>query len=318
MSENENTFDLDKGVADIADSLGFTDSEDDDIDDEGAEEESSKESIESVTEESTEETKTKEEALVKSAPASWAKEKHESWNAIPDDAKEYIELREKQMLDGIEQYKQGHQYGLYLNQAIDPYREDIKTSGVDEATAIANLFQHHRALTTGTIEQRQQALVRIGIASGVIPQEGQTAPDPRTIELQQRLSRVEQLEAQREREHQESLRWKIADEVNAFAGDPKNEYFADVSDDMLSLIKAGMDLKSAYEKAVWMNPVTRSKEIAKQMKIDNEKRVKEAETALKAKSANIKTASTKNIKTSSKLGTWDDTMKETLQRLNNV
>ncbi len=51
--------------------------------------------------------------------------------------------------------------------------------------------------------------------------------------------------------------------MDAFASDPAHPYFGEVSEDMLVFLRSGMKLDAAYEKAVWGNPVTRAKEIAR-------------------------------------------------------
>jgi len=53
-------------------------------------------------------------------------------------------------------------------------------------------------------------------------------------------------------------------EVNAFASDPAHPFFDEVADDIVAFVRAGDSLSKAYEKAVWANPVTREKEIARQ------------------------------------------------------
>lgn len=58
----------------------------------------------------------------------------------------------------------------------------------------------------------------------------------------------------------------ITKEVNAFAADPAHPFFDEVSDDIVAFLKTGASLAEAYEKAVWANPVTRQKEIARRQK----------------------------------------------------
>jgi len=316
--ENENTFDIDSGVADIADGLGFDRSEDDDFIDETIEADSEGgEESEQVTDKKDGETETTE--ATKPPPQSWAKEKHEAWNKIPDDAKEYIELREKQMLDGIEQYKQGHQYANAFAQALEPFRQDIAATGVDEVTAVKALLTHHRALTNGTIEQRQKALLEIGYASGIIPKEGQTAADLERQQLQMQLYQRDMLEQQRQQQYIAQQQQQIAQNVTAFASDPKHEYFDEVADDIVGLLQAGYDLNTAYEKAVWANPVTRAKEIAKTQQqsatANAEKAKAEALKAKKASSTNIRPSNGRGRAPAQPSGSWENTMQETLQRI---
>lgn len=84
-------------------------------------------------------------------------------------------------------------------------------------------------------------------------------------------------------------------EVEAFASE--HEFFDDVADDIVPFINAGATLQEAYEKAIWANPVTREKEIArlekdKQEKLEKEKQEK-LEKARKARSTNVKSDTAK-------------------------
>src|SRR5262245_43095360 len=47
---------------------------------------------------------------IREAPKSWAKEQHEIWSKIDPKGQDYIEKREKDFLDGLEQYKTDAQW----------------------------------------------------------------------------------------------------------------------------------------------------------------------------------------------------------------
>ena len=316
---DDNDFDMDAGVADIAESMGFsTDGDDyinDDID-EGGEDELQEQETE--TTEEVEETET--DPTTKQPPSSWSKEQHDNWQKIPKEAQEYVELREKQMLDGIEQYKQGHHQALEMQRVIEPFRGSLQKHGISETQAIQNLFTHHIALTEGTTEARQAAFVALGQNLGIIPNEGQPPIDQRTQELQQRLERIERQEQQRAQQAQAQSYSKIEQEVNAFAADPKNEYFDEVADDVVTLLKTGIDLQSAYEKAVWANPITRAKELSKsvaeQTKALSAKSQQQAKAAKKATSSNVRPLNSSR-QSNEPAQSWDDTMQETLAKIKN-
>jgi hypothetical protein len=111
-------------------------------------------------------------------------------------------------------------------------------------------------------------------------------------------------------------------EVEAFAsrlddaGKPLHPYFDEVADDIVGLIQAGQaaDLQSAYEKAIWLNPVTRDKEVARLNSAAAEKAKRAAEEAKRAEAANVKT-SAKAATAGSPKGSMDDTMRETLKAI---
>lgn len=303
----EADFDLDAGVDSVAEGLGFGEDSTQDQDYDDSEQLDNEEQEEGEFEQEEQPL----EPQAKQPPASWSKEQHETWSKMPKEAQDYVELREKQMLDGIEQYKQGHQYAESLSQAFEPFRGVIEGLGLPDEQIVYNLLSHHAALTQGSLEQRQQALLQIGIATGIVPQDGKQAPPVNPIEqdLKQRLERIEQMEQKRALD-------QITQTVEQFASDPKNEYFDELADDIAKFLKIGDDLQTAYDKAVWANPVTRAKEMAKTTTVTNEQS-KKLEDAKKASSVNIRGARTSNAtRPRAPVGSWEDTMREELNRIN--
>jgi len=308
-------FDIDAGVDAIASDMGWESEEaDTEIIDEPEEEIDELQEAETETAEEVD----VPEVTAKSPPASWAKDKHDLWSTLSADVQEYIEMREKQAADGMNGFKEAREYSNAIQQTIAPFREMLQTHGVNEVEAIGNLFQWNQALQSGTLEQRQQALIALGNDLGLIPREGQPQVDPRTQELQQRLDRIERQEKQREQYTYRQNYQKVAAEVEAFAADPAHEHFEDVADDVILLLKTGIDLKDAYDKAVWANPITRAKEQARLLESETKKlagkNTLEAKNAIKAKSTNVKPVRS-NKASESPLGSMEDTMLETLKAL---
>jgi len=310
MSEE---FDIDAGVADIAESMGFESHDDDEeeVEQEEALETEQEEALETEPEEALE---PEPEVQAKSPPSSWTKEQHENWGKIPKEAQDYIELREKQMLDGIEQYKEGYRFAHELSSALEPFAADLREIGLPPQQVVYNLMTHHHALTKGSMEDRQQAFLTIGMETGLIPKEGQQLPDVPTRQLQERLDRIEQKEKELQSRYQQDEMAKITAEVETFAADPKNKYFDELGDDIAMLLKAGNDLQTAYDKAVWANPITRAKELERERQELIAKNKKEAESAKKATSVNIKSKTTQRRDTTP-TGSWDDTMNEVIRNI---
>jgi hypothetical protein len=253
---------------------------------------------------------------VRSAPKSWSKEHHERWGKLDGDTQGYIELREKQFLDGLEQYKGDAGYAKQMREVITPYKELLQSQGVDEAQAISYLLNVHQALSTGTPEQRAQLFAQLGQDLGI----GQQQQDPNDPMLDLR-KKVESLESDRQAQQQrfqQERRQKADLEISTFAADPAHAYFNDVAPDMVQLVKAGMSLKDAYETAVYRNPVTRQKEIdrlqTEAAAKSTEKAKTEAEAAKRATSTNVRGARTQAAPTEPK-GSMEDTMHDTLKRI---
>ncbi|MCK9622140.1 MAG: hypothetical protein M0R47_16590 [Methylobacter sp.] len=316
---DENDFDFDGAVDSIGADL-FGGSDETDIDNELSNNEQTGEQQEAEAEKTADNVteEQQQEVPAKAPPASWAKEQHEHWSKMTPEAQAYVELREKQMLDGIEQYKANHAYAQELQRTIEPYRDMLQQFGLNEHQVVENSLGWNRALTSGSVEARQQAFIKLGTDLGIIPQEGQPQIDPRTQELQQRVERMERESQQRQQAEYQQNYSKVASEVEAFASDPEHPYFEEVADDVIALLQTGLDLKDAYEKAVWANPITRAKEQSKLIESETAvrlaKQTAEAKAAQKAKAANVKPINS-NRQSAEPVGSWDDTMAETLAKL---
>ncbi len=255
------------------------------------------------------------------APRSWAKETHEDWGKIPPKAQEYIELREKQMLDGIEQYKEYNGFGKAMTQAITPYMATIQAQGLDPVKATISLYNAHHRLTQGSPEQRMAAYQELGANLGLVQRGQQQAIDPNVKAAQDRLDRIEGMLIQEQRRQFEQVRVKTSNDVKSFAeakdekGSLLHPHFDEVAEDIIVYINAGFSLEDAHAKAVYANPVTREKELAR-LKTETEAQLKaksrqEAEAARKASGANVRSRDTRRTPTET-LGKMEDTMKATL------
>lgn len=272
-----------------------------------------------------------EAPAVKQPPQSWPKEKHGIWGTLTPEAQEFYELRERQMLDGIEQYKGDAGYGKAMRDVFTPFKDAYQ--GAPEPQVFQFLLNANHVLTRGTPEQREAAYRSLGRNLGLV-KDGATrdaAEDANvTPELKKLRDEVYAIRsdaaARAERERiQENDR--VGLHVNAFAdekdenGNQKHPYFDEVSNDIIRLIAGARamgqqpELSQIYEAAVYANPVTRAKENARLLE-GHEKKLREnarldALKASKAKGANVRSRETTKAPTEP-LGTMDDTMKATL------
>jgi len=243
------------------------------------------------TKETPDKTETSDKPAVREMPKSWAKDKELLWARLDDEAKDYYGQREKQFLDGLEQYKGDAGFAKQFKEVITPYKPMLTAAGVTETDAIKFLLNAQYKMTNGTPEQRKAAYEEIGRNLGLVQEAAAAvdpnAPvDPRLNQLQQRMNA---LESARTQEQQRTLREAEASaksEVEKFASDPKHEHFEAVATDMVPLINAGLSINDAYERAVWGNPVTRALEQAKAQTAQEAKLKENARlNALKARTA---------------------------------
>ena len=329
-TEADNGFDMEAGLREMSQGLGL---EVDDepkggekpvVDDKAADDETAadadagKKAAAEAGKEGGKEPVKPDAPVVRPPPKSWQKDMHEWWGKTPKEAQDYIELRERQMLDGIEQYKTDAHYAKSLRDVLSPYRPMIQAYGMEEPQAIQALLNAQYRLTSGSPETRKAAYEQLGRNLGLV--EGKAGADGAALppELQDRLDRIESTLTARQQAEVNEVRQRTAAEVEAFASNEAHPYFDEVADDIIALIKGGKSLDEAYEKAVWANPVTRQKEIARiQTEADAKRREKakqDAEAAKRATAANMRGRETRTAPTEPK-GTWDDTMRDTLKEI---
>ena len=311
----EPDFNIDNAAADIAADLGFGSNEptetpvDDPVD---------------HTPDLQTEAPVVEAPVTRAPPKSWAKDYHEHWGKLDPAIQEYVEKREKQMLDGLDQYKTHNEFGAKLRPVFEPYRDFLQQNNLDEVKATQYLLAAQHRLATGDMETRRSMLQQLAQSYGIdlagAPQSQQQGSqyDPQITPLLQKVNNLESV-LQRTAEYQQKQTLeKVSGEVNAFASDPANEYFDECAEDITQLIRLGMDLPQAYQKAVWANPVTREKLIEKEATLRLEaakaKAKEEAERAQKASRGNVRSRESSKAPTEP-LGSWQDGLKTTLDEI---
>lgn len=259
----------------------------------------------------------------RSAPKAWAADKHAVYAGLPPEAQDYIDQREKQMMDGLAQYRENNDFGKQMREALAPYQDVIQEAGVDAPRAVQALLNAHKLLTRSPPEQKHSLFMQLARDYGVdITGQAPAAVDPAVKELRDRLDRTEQALNQRQTAELEERRQKTLAEVNEFAADKAHAYFEDVADDMITLLKTGLDLSAAYEKAVWANPITRQKEIERinaEADAARTKKAREEAAAAKAATAtNIRNRDTRRTPTEPRatMRNLDDALRDSMREIN--
>lgn len=269
-----------------------------------------------------------EPEIVSTAPKSWPKEMHDHWAKMPKETQDYWVVREKQMLDGIEQYKGDASFAKQVKEALNPYMATINALGVDAPTAIRHLLNADHQLRVGSPSQKVQYFQHLAKQYGVdLGQSGQAGQepdqqqDPRLTQLQDELHQLKQVINTGNQQQLDEQRNKIQNEVNSFASDPKHPYFDEVSEEIVALLKNGATLEDAYEKAVWANPVTRQKEMSRvqteQQATLKAKAIAEAEAKKKAASVNLRNRDSQRTPTGPRatMSGLDSALRETMREI---
>jgi hypothetical protein len=254
-------------------------------------------------------------------PSSFRKDLAPIWETIPKAAQDYYVKREQDMLKGLEQYKHTAEevgFARNMQQVLQPFDPILKAQGLDAPRAVQYLLTAHQRLTQGSPESRQEAYQELGRNLGLQPGAAQGTPtptDPVLHSLQQKMAQIEQNLTARQQADYQAAQERVSKEVDAFASDPAHPHFSEVADDIVLLLKTGLPLADAYEKAVWANPMTREKQLVERQTADLTKAKETARlNALpKAKAArtNVRSLESRRAPTES-LGTLEDTIKTAL------
>lgn len=256
-------------------------------------------------------------------PQTWRKEPSAEWDKLPDLVKAEITKREEDMMRGIEKYKGQASFGNEVQSAIAQYLPILQQHGINPVAQISNLMSAHYTLAFGQPQQKAELFQRIAADYGINLSELGSSESFVAPEVQQLTTQIRALESKLSRYEsvqQQNETQKAQDQITSFMNDPANVYAKDLVNDMADLLQKGAakDLADAYEKAMWINPIVRDKEVARRnaeaLKTSQAKAKEAAEAAKKAASANLSTSS-KDASTTAPLGTMEDTIAQTLEKI---
>ena len=217
-------------------------------------------------------------------PNTWKKEYWESFDKLDPKLAGYINEREQQIHTGIEQYREKAQLAQAYDSIVTPYLESIRAQGKTPQQKFSELLQAENMLQNGSPQQKQQMFQNLAQVYGVnlnLPQGQQQSFDPRMVEEIVQNKLVEQTSQT---------------QLNEFLKKPP-EYFNEVSQDMIQLLKANMasNYQDAYDKAVRLHPEIYDQILAKQQEKEMAKQQKQANEvakAAKSKAVSVKGSST--------------------------
>jgi len=254
-------------------------------------------------------------------PVSWQKELADQWAALPEAVRQQVYKREQDFHNGISQYREAAAVGNALWGSIGPHIDTMRQVGVTPQQVVPELMGLWHTMVTGTQEQRRETLLRIAQQAGIDiagSQSASTDPQgmpPDLAPVTQRLQQIEHALQQSEQARQQQEYETRLDEVSRFAGDPKNEWFPLVQDEMLAMIRSGYarGLQDAYDKAIRLSPAVAAKQAEKAADEQAKKDAEKAAAAKKAAAANVTRRGTAPV--APRKGTMDDTIREEFRRL---
>lgn len=282
--------------------------------------------------EETEEPGDDDESSPLDPPPRWSAEDKAEFETLPREAQELMLKRERQrdaVLNDRLQDIAGRErtYGE-LDKVLSPLESHLRMNGLSPAGYVQRLVAAEQQMLRDPNEGLKQVARMFGanwppdgvVDAGNDPGAGEYV-DPQVASLKSELAELRQsIQADRTTQ-QQSLYQDAASEIEAFKAQPGHEHFDTVKDDIAGLIRAGLapDLKTAYDKAVRMNP-----DIAK-AEADKAERERQADERERSKRHAAKAAKARGTQPASKAPeagqggpkpTIDETMNATFERIN--
>ncbi|MCO1396413.1 hypothetical protein [Burkholderia cenocepacia] len=222
------------------------------------------------------------------APQSWNAAERAHWEKIPAEVQAVIIRREEEAHRGITKLGQDAAYGQKLRDVISPYLPIIRAEGGDEAGAVRDLLQTAYVLRTANPEQKVQLFRQLAGQFGVdlsAAAQGVREVDPELAALRQELTQVRGYLANTEQQQHQQIEASAQQMIDAFAADPKNEFYEEVKPLMGQLLVAGraQTMQDAYEQACWATASVRSTLMQRQEADAEAKRAAEAKARAGAK-----------------------------------
>lgn len=200
-------------------------------------------------------------------PVGLSAEAREAWADTPKAVRDAVAKREVDFARGIQQYAEAAKMAQSIGQVMQPYAQYIQMNGGPTQT-LNTLLATGASLQMGSPQQKVQAVHALIHQFGVdikmlddmlvanpgAPQQPQgQQPQGQQPTVQQQIDSA--LDARDQQQQQQTS----LNEVNAFAADPKNEFYQDVRNVMADLLDLAasrnerMTLQEAYDKACKMN-----------------------------------------------------------------
>lgn len=230
------------------------------------------------------------------APYNWNADAKAKWADLPQEIRDTVLKREKDIQQFISKADEERQLGINMNKTLSPYMPMIQAEGGDAVTAVKDLLNTAYLLRQGTPEQKKQLFMQTAQQFGVDlsdlgPAEVPAGMEPlyqQINELKAQVSQQQSLLQRRDLEERNSLQSEIQQEVDAFAADPSHPHYESVKGRMAALMGSGQakDLQDAYDQACWASPDIRAT-LQTQANAEAEAKRK-AEAAEKAKQARLK------------------------------
>lgn len=252
-------------------------------------------------------------------PASWKKDYHEAWTTADPKLKEYAWKREEEMRAGVQPLLTKAQYADQMQQAIEPYMQNIRGLGIEAPQAVKALMEADNVLRHGSPQQKQAYFAQLAQQYGINMSDVQVQPtDPNFYAIQNELAQVRGEVLNWKQQQENAQNEALLSEINQFQS--KAEYFEEARPTMIQLLNSGVakDLDDAYQKAIRLdNDLFTKHQQASQGQADAAKREASNRAAKAARAAAVSVkSSTPGAATSTKAQDRRSLLMEQFDNLN--
>ena len=252
-------------------------------------------------------------------PASWKKDYHEAWTTADPKLKEYAWKREEEMRAGVQPLLTKAQYADQMQQAIEPYMNNIRGLGIEAPQAVKALMEADNVLRHGSPQQKQAYFAQLAQQYGINMGDVQIQPtDPNFYAIQNELAQVRGEVLNWKQQQENAQNEALLSEINQFQS--KAEYFEEARPTMIQLLNSGVakDLDDAYQKAIRLdNDLFTKHQQASQGQADAAKREASNKAAKAARAAAVSVkSSTPGAATSTKAQDRRSLLMEQFDNLN--
>lgn len=231
--------------------------------------------------------------------------------------------RSEEMHRGLEQYREKATLGQTFEQTMAPYMQTIQSTGLQPQECFRQLLESDKTFRYGDADTKAVHALQMVRAYGIDLNKvfqiatGQYAPASQPVQApQQQAAPQQDISAIVEQAiEQRTLKQEIA----SFGSQPGHEHFEELKPLIASLLSNGsaQGLVDAYDQALRAHPVYGKEWLAKQLSDqENARKTTAANKAQEARRAAAVNVSKRGTMPAAKpVGTMDDTIRETAQRL---
>ncbi len=225
-------------------------------------------------------------------PNGWSAEAKAKWHELPPEIMSAVAQREADLGRAAGKMDEERALGRDVSKVFQPYMPILQAEGTTPIQAVQSLLNTAYILRQGSPQQKKAALLetakQFGIDITPDTRTSATNANPELSAIQQELAQLKGQLSARDTQVQSASDAQMRQEIDAFAADSANVYFAEVKPEMAALLSAGRakDLKTAYDMACWARPDIRSS-IQAQTRADDERKRREAAEEARRKAVSV-------------------------------